>query len=366
MSGRGSELERFRRALASNFLTVIPLLPLAGLWAVATRARRWFYTQGLFKSVRVNRPVVSVGNLAAGGAGKTPFVIFLAQYLINRGARVAVLSRGYGRDTRHRVVVRRPGEPVRAGESVAGDEPLMIAGALPGAAVVVDDDRSKAAKYAVDELGAEILLLDDGFQYLKLHKDLDLVLIDARRPPGLTIPAGIYRETTRALAHADLIVFTKCKATDYRDVWRRQLQYVGVRAPQVEVALVPAYLRPLNGTERLNLSVLEGAKVLAFAGIADFAAFVDDLRSLGAVVARQRPFTDHHRFTFSELADAEGTALVAGCDFLITTAKDEARLTTWRPAVQTYVLEQSVEVLSGYEVLNALLDDLIKRKDRGN
>jgi len=236
------------------------------------------------------------------------------------------------------------------GESRVGDEALMIARALPRATVIVDEDRFAAAELAADVFGADIILLDDAFQDLSIRKDLNVLLLDARRPPGSTFPAGYYRENVAAARGADLVVFTKCRERDERSRW----------APQVEVLFSPAYLRPLNRDERMSLAELEGAKVLAFAGIADFEHFAEDLAESGAVVARRRPFPDHHRFTHGDLADAEGTALVAGCDFLVTTAKDEARLEGWRPSVLTYVLEQSVEIVSGFDVLNDFLDKIIK------
>lgn len=347
------------RALTRNAFVRFLLTPLAWFWQANAAVRRYLYRKNFLNVRRLTRPVIGVGNLALGGAGKTPFVIFLAQYLINHGAHVAVVSRGYGRDTRGRVVVRRGGDVIKVGARTAGDEALMTARALPRATVIVDEERAEAAEWAIKTLASQIILLDDAFQHLRIKKDLSILLLDARRPPGRVFPAGYYREGASAAAAADFIVFTKCREGDYRDRWRKLLRQLGVTGPQVEVQFAPVYLRPLNRDERLSLDRLEGAKVLAFAGIADFDHFAEDLAEAGAVVARRRPFPDHHRFTHADLADAEGTALVAGCDFLVTTAKDEARLEGWRPAVLTYVLEQSVEIISNHDVLNDFLDRII-------
>lgn len=347
------------RKLAGNAFTRFLLRPVAWLWQAAAAVRRYLYRRHILKVHRLPRPVIGVGNLALGGAGKTPFVIFLGQYLVNHGVAAAIISRGYGRASRGRVLVRRAEETVKAGESMVGDEALMIARTLPEVSVVVAEDRVAAAEWAIDELEAGVILLDDAFQGLRLKIDLNVLLLDARRPPGPVFPAGYYREGPAAARAADLVVFTKCREGDFRERWRRVLEQVGARAPQVEVKFTPSYLRPLNREERLGLGKLEGAKVLAFAGIADFDHFAEDLAEAGAVVARRRPFPDHHRFTHGELADAEGTALVAGCDFLVTTAKDEARLEGWRPAVLTYVLEQAVEIITEFEVLNDFLDRVI-------
>jgi tetraacyldisaccharide 4'-kinase len=351
---------RPHRELTGNALARLALTPFSWVWGGVAAARRWLYEKNVCRVHRLPRPVIGVGNLALGGAGKTPFTIFLAQYIINHGVNVAIVSRGYGRDSREQVVVRGPGDVVRVGESRVGDEALMTARALPRAIVIVDEDRFAAAELAADVFGAEIILLDDAFQHFGIKKDLNFLLLDARRPPGPAFPAGYYREGVAAARAADLVVFTKCGERDERDRWRRRLRRAGVAVPQVEVQFSPAYLRPLNRDERISLGALEGAKVLAFAGIADFEHFAEDLAELGAVVARRRPFADHHRFTHGELADAEGTALVAGCDFLVTTAKDEARLEGWRPSVLTYVLEQSVEILAGFDALNDFLDRIIK------
>ena len=356
---RAPALYETHRALTRNVLARFLLRPPAWVWQGVAAARRFLYRKNVFNVRRLSRPVVGVGNLALGGAGKTPFVIFLAQYLINHGADVAIVARGYGRDAKGRVVVRRGGDVIKVGESRVGDEALMTARALPQATVIVDEDRADAAEWAIKTFGAQIILLDDAFQNRGVRKDLNFLLLEARRPPGPTFPAGYYREGAAAAAEADLIVFTKCREGDYRDRWRKLLNRLGVTAPQVEVQFSPAYLRPLNRDERLSLNKLEGAKVLAFAGIADFEHFAEDLAEAGAVVARRRPFPDHRRFTHADLADAEGTALVAGCDFLVTTAKDEARLEGWRPSVLTYVLEQSVEIRSNFDVLNDFLDRII-------
>ncbi len=356
MMARAPALGKAQRAFGENAATRVLLTPFSWLWRGVARARRYLYGKNILKVARLPRPVIGVGNLALGGAGKTPFVIFLAQYLVNHGVEVAVVSRGYGRASRGQVVVRHAGGVIGVGEGTAGDEALMTARALPRATVIVDEDRWAAAERAVREFGADIILFDDAFQHLRVKKDLDFLLIDTAKPPGPVFPAGYYREGPGAARYADLIIFTKCRDGDHRDRWRKVLRRAGVRTPHVEAAFASAYLRPLNGDERLSLAALEGAKVMAFAGIADFDHFADDLRDAGAVVARRRPFPDHHRYTHAELADAEGTALVAGCDFLVTTAKDEARLEGWRPSVLTYVLEQSVEIISGFDILNDFLD----------
>jgi tetraacyldisaccharide 4'-kinase len=356
----GPALYAAHRRVTGNVLGRVILAPFSWVWEGVAAARRFLYRKNIYNVRRLSRPVIGVGNLALGGAGKTPFVIFLAQYLLNHGVNVAVVSRGYGRDSKGQVVVRSPGDVVKVGESRVGDEALMVARALPRAAVIVDEDRSAAAELAVEAFGADIILLDDAFQDLTIKKDLNVLLLDARRPPGPVFPAGYYRESVAAARAADLVVFTKCRERDERSRWRNRLRRAAVSAPQVEVQFSPAYLRPLNRDERMPLAELEGAKVLAFAGIADFEHFAEDLAEAGAVVARRRPFPDHHRFTHGDLADAEGTALVAGCDFLVTTAKDEARLQAWRPSVHTYVLEQSVEIVSGFDVLNDFLDKIIK------
>jgi len=359
MTARGARFARMHEFISGNPITRLPLLPFALVWEGIAAARRWLYGRGLCRVRRLDRPVVGVGNLAVGGAGKTPFVAFLGQYLLNHGVKVGVVSRGYGRESRGLVVVRKAGEGIKVGESLGGDEPLMLARALPQATILVNEDRAAGGAKAINDFGCEAVVLDDAFQYLEIVKDLNILLIDVRRRPGPTLPAGIYREGIGAAGDADLIVFTKCRAGDYREFWKTALASAGVRAPLVEAAYAPAYLRMLNQPERLALKNLVGAKVLALAAVADFEGFAADLTEAGAVVARRRPFPDHHRFDHAELADAEGTALVAGCDFLITTAKDEARLEGWRPRVLTYVLEQQVEILSGFDTFNECLDRIV-------
>jgi len=300
------------------------LWPLTPLYAAVVRARAAGYAAGVLPSHRLDVPVVSVGNLTFGGTGKTPTVIALARDLIERGARPAVLTRGYGRATTDPLVVIGP-EPGLSPEAT-GDEPLEMARRLPGVPVVVDGDRVRGGRMAV-EAGANVLLLDDGFQHLRLARDLDVVLVDAGDPwgGGRLPPRGRLREPLRALSRASVVVVTKLSTADgtaLADIERVVAQVAGDR-PVLTADLRVSRVRTEDGWR--EPAALSGRRVLAFAGLARPEGFARLLVDSGAEVVASRWFEDHHPYTSGDVAE-----MVAQADRLdavpVTTGKDAVKL----------------------------------------
>jgi tetraacyldisaccharide 4'-kinase len=293
-------------------------------------------------SARLAVPVVSVGNLTFGGTGKTPTVIALVRDLVRRGNHPAVLTRGYGRAASHPVVLVGP-DP-GATPAVAGDEPLEMASRLPGVPVVVDADRARGGVEAVRR-GADVLVLDDGFQHLGLDRDVDLVLIDAGDPwgGGRLPPRGRLREPVSALARADAVLVTKLPV-DADPVLAEVTSVVGEIAPGIPVLgsrLAPTSVRRPDG--RAGPEVLDGANVVALAGIGRPEGFADLLRRAGAVVCATRWFDDHHRYSQQELDEALDAAAAVDA-VLVTTAKDAVKLPSEAPV---WVVEAAVVPLDG-------------------
>ncbi len=300
------------------------LLPLEPVYRVVVAARGTAYRRGWLRSSRLTVPVVSVGNLVFGGAGKTPTVIALVRDLVRRGRRPGVLTRGHGRTASHPVVLVGP--EVGVGSAVAGDEPLEIASRLPGVPVVVDADRVRGGIEAVRR-GADILVLDDGFQHLKLERDLDLVLVDAGDPwgGGRPPPLGRLREPVAALARADAVLVTKLpdEAGPALETLRRVVEKHAPGALLLAARLEPTAVRLPGG--RAGPEVLDGARVVALAGLGRPGGFVEVLERAGAVVCATRWLDDHHPYSGSEVDEATAAAEQVDA-VVVTTAKDAVKL----------------------------------------
>jgi tetraacyldisaccharide 4'-kinase len=287
--------------------------------------------------------VISVGNLTFGGTGKTPTVIALARDLVRMGRRPAVLTRGYKRLDDGQVVVVGP-EPRQTAAEV-GDEPLEMARRLPGVPVIVDADRARGGAEA-QRLGADVVLLDDGFQHLRLERDLDLVLIDAGDPwgGGRLPPLGRLREPVAGLGRADAVLITKAPA-EWRPLAAEIERVIDHVAPRLQVFISrvrPSRVR-VPGEGWLGSEVLTGRRVMAFAALGRPDGFADTLAEAGAEIVASRWFPDHHAYTEQELADVVGQAADASA-IPVTTAKDAVKLP---PDAGVWVVEVVIEPVEG-------------------
>jgi len=300
------------------------LAPLTPLYRGAIAARLTAYRRGWLSSSRLPVPVVSVGNLTFGGTGKTPTVIALVRDLVRRGRHPAVLTRGYGRMVAEPVVLVGPDPKAEA--RTAGDEPLELAARLPGVPVVVDSDRVRGGVEALTR-GADVVILDDGFQHLRLERDLDLVLVDAGDPwgGGRMPPRGRLREPLSGLTRADAVLLTKVPTdpAPIVDAVGRVVDEHAPGTPLLVARLEPSAVRRAHDTA--GPEVLLGARVLAVAGLGRPEGFADLLRTAGAEIVGTRWFADHHAFTGAEIEDAVTAATAAGA-VVVTTAKDAVKL----------------------------------------
>ncbi|MGA7827882.1 MAG: tetraacyldisaccharide 4'-kinase, partial [Geobacteraceae bacterium] len=215
------ELWEGKRSGWTDKLVVALLIPFALVYGVIVRMRAFLYVRGILSSFRLDVPVISVGNLSVGGTGKTPMSILVARLLIARGKRVVVLSRGYGGAGGAAVRLVSDGFRILLPASEAGDEPVLLAHSVPGLIVLTGSDRYRAGLEALKRFNPDIVLLDDGYQHLRLQRDLNILLLNAAKPfgNGWTLPAGLLREPCSALRRADLIVYTRAdRITEYPDV----------------------------------------------------------------------------------------------------------------------------------------------------
>lgn len=287
------------------------------LYAAIARRRREHYARRPDLRLRLRRPVISVGNLAVGGRGKTPIVATITRELLAMGERPAILSRGYGR-TRPEdgVVVVRDPDGIRSDFERSGDEPLMLARQLAGASLLVSSDRYLAGRLAEHHLGATVHVLDDGFQHHQLDRDLDIVLVgaeDLARP--VTLPGGRLREPLDTLIAADAILVSDDEAVD------------GVKARAAAHIPVFRTTRVMGAPD----AATDRTPVFAVAGIAGPERFFEGLRSAGWNSVASRSFRDHHPYSRSDAAGIFAAARAAGAGAVVTTEKDFVRLLRYRP-----------------------------------
>ena len=334
------------------------------LFSGIVQLRLWLYRNRIFRDQPLGCLVVVVGNLTVGGTGKTPIVEMFARALLERGRKVAILSRGYKskappfwkkwwfwlnhtEDAPPRIV--SDGHKVLLDSELAGDEPYMLARNLPGVVVLVDKDRVKAGAYAIKQFGCDTLVLDDGFQYLPLKGRLNLLLVDKTNPfgNGHLLPRGILREPIKHLKRASYVFLTKSKGVR-DDELEAMIRRFNPGAEIIECAHKPQYLQRIDNGERLPLSTLAGKHIGAFSGIAAPESFEAFLRETGAKLDYTRRFLDHHRFTSDDLETVFAEALEARVELLITTEKDAVRLDPSRKIpVPCYYLRLEIEILRG-------------------
>ena len=291
------------------------------LYGEVAHQRRLWYERHPEAKRRLAHPVVSVGNLSVGGSGKTPLVRHIVRLLIQHGERPAVLSRGYRRARADEgIVVVRNAEQVLADLDRSGDEPLMLAETLPGAAVLVARDRFLAGRLAEARLGCTIHVLDDGFQHLALERDVDLLLMSGEEIEKMqVVPAGRLRERASEAARADAIVLAHATA-DPSLIARRLGVMTAFRLTQGSGPLCWC------GNDAQSIDLAPGSRVLAVAGIARPERFVRDLETRGFVLAATLTFRDHHRFSSADTREIARQAQAHAVDAILTTEKDAVRL----------------------------------------
>jgi tetraacyldisaccharide 4'-kinase len=326
----------------------------AALFGSAVRLRGALYDRGLLPVARLACPVVSVGNLTAGGTGKTPFVAFLARELARRGRRPGILSRGY-----------------KASGGGTNDEALELAQLLPGVPHVQDPDRVRGGETLLREHAVDVVLLDDGFQHRRLARDLDLVLVDATRPFGLPrdprepsggdgvralLPRGLLREHPDAARRAHAWVVTRSDQVERAELERlvAELERLAPGLPVLRAVHRPLRLVDARGARR-PLSSLEGREVDLVSGIANPDAFRAQVAGLGARVRSERCFPDHHAYSAADAAELARLADGGGGP-LVCTQKDAVKLVPL--GLECLSLQVELALVSGAPVLEALLDAL--------
>ena len=330
-----------RRGTGAALLRVV-LFTCSKLYQVLVKIHRWLINVRILRDETLGVQVIAIGNLTWGGTGKTPVVEKFARELRDQGRNVAILSRGYRSKPAplhermlNKILLREDTTPPRVvsdGRSLlldsesAGDEPYMLASNLNDVVVLVDKDRVKSGRYAVEKFGCDTLLLDDGFQYWKLRgRRHDVVLIDRQQPFGNEHlqPRGSLREPPSHLARANTFFITTSDGKTAE--LRRRIAELNSTAGIIECVHHPLYLEDVFTGKRSDLSLIKGLKVASLSGIAQPESFEQNLVNSGSELVYSKRFADHHRFTQQEVLNAINRSKKRQAEMIITTQKDAVR-----------------------------------------
>lgn len=361
------------------------LRPIAALlkhvYTAIVSLRNALYTRGIFQTHRLPCTVISVGNIVVGGTGKTPAVIAIAKQLQAAGVRVAILLRGYKRQSCEKITIVTDGEKRFCTAAESGDEADMMARLLPGIPIIVGRHRYAAGQLAITRFKSEVLLLDDGFQHRQLYRDKDIVTVDATRPfgTGQLLTAGTLREPVTALRRADIILLTRTDAIGRADIpvpipaitetrssllrgeglhadVREELSKLAPNTPVLESVHRPTHLYRLHAfghSEQLPLNWLSGKRLLAVCGIGNPNAFVTTLNHSAPETVELLAFPDHHAYTEADCQRLQRKMTQTGAVCIVTTQKDEQKLARFAEALPIAVLAVTLVITDG-ELLASL------------
>jgi tetraacyldisaccharide 4'-kinase len=316
-------------------------------WIAAQRVAR--YRSGRSPQARLRGPVISVGNLSVGGSGKTPVVAHVATLLRDADVRVAILSRGYGgRFHGDCLVVSDGGDPL-CDAATAGDEPWMLARDVPGAIVAVGPRRDVVGRAVEERFGRCVHVLDDGFQHLRLHRDLDLLCVGASDEARWPLPAGPLREFAEAARRADIVLLTRADSADEARLAALEERHGRERTLRV-------WQRPRGFFDSDGAPVDAPRRPFLVSGIAGPKRFEADVRGLCTDLAGHAVFRDHHAFGAAEIAEISLRARAAAADAFVTTAKDWVRWPQMKLELPVHVLRLGLEVQDSERLRERLVD----------
>ncbi|OVE76775.1 tetraacyldisaccharide 4'-kinase [bacterium E08(2017)] len=352
---------------------------LSNIYMGLVQLRMLLYRKGIFRHHELGCQVISVGNLTVGGTGKTPVVEVFARELQKEGRKVAILSRGYKkaeptfgeklvnlvtlRERRNLPRIVSDGKKLLLDSHMSGDEPYMLASNLSNVAVLVDKDRVKSGRYAINKLGCDTLVLDDGFQYLRLRSRIQVCLVDRMNPFGNEnmLPRGILREPIKNIKRADFIFITKSTGSGDEELIAR-IKKLNPKAEIIVCKHTAKYLKNMYTKEQADLEILKGMKIVSLSGIAAPRGFEKELRARGATLLDKVRYADHHRYTQQEIIDIINKAKLMEADAIITTEKDAVRFPRLeRRDVPIYFMRVDIEILSGAKDFHSCIERICIR-----
>ena len=307
---------------------ILLMFPVIKLYQWLLGWRNWMWDRGLFTPRRLSGKVISIGNLTVGGTGKTPLTLYIARFLHQQGFRVAVLSRGYKRERKQDLTVVSDGEKILSLPRYAGDEPYLIARNLAEVAVVVHSDRYRAGQWAETKLGAEMHLLDDGFQHRRLWRDVDLLLLDGNesQPELHLFPRGRLREPLKGIKRADIIVITQSAPGGSPSLMLEAIKRYNPTAPLFYSHRRLEGLFWVRGDREVKEPLFRTGRMVSLCAIAQPLYFEEDLLQLQLEVVQCFRFRDHHWYNQKEVNAVIATARQLEAEAVVTTEKDALRL----------------------------------------
>jgi len=339
----------------------------AAVYSLIIRARNFMYSKAMLKSYKVKAAVISVGNITAGGTGKTPLVIWLCNQITENprfsvpSSGCAILTRGY-----------KTTKNLKLKTQNYFDEPVILAQSCPEVKVVVNPDRFAAAVEVVENSGAKVLIMDDGFQHRRLKRDLDIVTIDAMCPFGYgkILPAGLLREPIAELKRADVVVITRCDQVCEAELSQIEKK---LRLTNPGIIIAKSMHKPICAksidNRQIGLEELRNKKIFAFCGIGNPDAFLGTIKGLGADTAGSKVYNDHHYYTENDIAEIHEKAKEFKADFILTTQKDWTKIITgFRSLIADYhdalfaYLVIELKFLAGQDKITRLLEETLSGK----
>lgn len=373
-----------------NPILSLTLLILSWIYGFGHFLRLSFYKTGILKTKILPVPVISIGNITAGGTGKTPTVMMIAELLKGMGKKVAVLSRGYkgkaeGEINPHTLTEGKNEQPcaksaghsqqgvgvnvVSDGNKVfmnplqSGDEPYMMAAMLKGIPVITGSDRYKTGMYAIEKFGAEVILMDDGYQHVQLNRNLNILLLDSNSPfgNGYLLPRGTLREPPSYINRADVILLNLKSRGTHESGSSNLKVNLKENIPICKSQYVSEGFVDINGNRAISLDGVKGKKGFAFCGIASPDSFKNSLTEVGINIKGFVSFEDHYQFNRGDIESLISKAKETGSEILITTEKDAVKLMEFKPIVfPLWILKIRMEVIEGKEILLSKIREAVR------
>ena len=316
-------------------------------YGAVIRLRNFLYDNKWLKNTGVNAVVISIGNITTGGTGKTPLVIHLYKQIV-QNYEIAILIRGY-----------------KTTQDYA-DEPELLKKSCPDAKVIVNPDRVAAAREAINKFAAKVLIMDDGFQHRRLHRDLDIVTIDAACPFGFNriLPAGLLREPLNALKRADAVVITRCDQIPQNELanLKEKLQQINPRMVIAKAIHAPVGVRTTDGKKN-SIAELTAKNIFAFCGIGNPDAFFNTIRKIPANLIGSKIYDDHHYYCADDITDIQKQAQLSKADLILTTEKDATKIISdSRLQIPLGCLEIELKFIDAEQKISGLIDSVLSDK----